>query len=95
MVRPGGTVIAIGGWRSVNLNLSPLVAREITLRGTFNFTPAEFAEALGLLAERSFDPAELISSTHAMADGAAVFAALTQSQADAIKVVLTSAEGNA
>lgn len=89
-LRPGGTLIAIGGWRSVNLNLSQLVAREISLRGTFNFTPAEFADSLNLLAEGYFDPSTLVSSTHAMADGASVFADLSQSQADAIKVVLTS-----
>jgi len=86
--RPGGIVVAIGGWRSVPLNLGPVVAREIQIRGTFNFTPQEFDEARCLLSERRFDPDCLITDSYPLADGAQVFAALAQSQAANIKVVL-------
>lgn len=88
-VRPGGTVIALGGWRTVEVNLAPFVAREITLRGTFNFTPDEFDLARGLLADRIFDPACLITGVEPLRGGAQVFARLAQGQGDSIKVVLT------
>ncbi len=91
-VRPGGVVVALGGWRTVPLNLGPVVAREVRLRGSFNFTPAEFDLARRLLAERAFDPRCLVTDIHPLAVGAAVFAALAQDQAERIKVVLVSPE---
>ncbi|MCC6804731.1 MAG: alcohol dehydrogenase catalytic domain-containing protein [Anaerolineae bacterium] len=91
-VRPGGRVIAIGGWRAVTLNLAQVVTREIQIYGTFNFTPAEFVEASQLLAEPAFDPLSLITDTYPLADGAAVFAELAANQAGSIKVILTSLE---
>lgn len=94
-LRPGGLLVAVGGWRSVELNLALLVAREITIRGTFNFTLAEFEQARRLLADRAFDPQRLITAVQPLASGAQVFAALAESQADSIKVVLSAREDTA
>lgn len=89
-LRPGGTLIALGGWRTIELNLPSLVAREIDVRGSFNFTPDEFTESLQWLAEHRFDPAGLVTATRPMEEGAAVFDELARSRAEAIKVVLTA-----
>lgn len=94
-LRPGGLLVAVGGWRSVELNLGPLVAREITIRGTFNFTPEEFEQARSLLAAGVFDPRRLITHVRPLRDGAQVFAALAEDQRDSIKVVLSAQEGTA
>lgn len=95
VLRPGGLLVAVGGWRSVELNLAPLVAREITIRGTFNFTLEEFEQARCLLADGVFDPQCLITDTQPLANGAQVFAALAESQAESIKVVLSVREDTA
>jgi L-iditol 2-dehydrogenase len=87
---PGGLLVAVGGWRTVELNLAPLVTREITIRGTFNFYPDEFEQAVRLLAEEAVDPHCLITGVRPLASGAAVFAALAANQTDSIKVVLST-----
>ena len=92
VVRKSGTVIAVGGWQTVPINLAWVVAREIQIRGTFNYTPDDFGEARRLLAEGLVDPARLVTDIYPMAEGAEVFARLARSQGDNLKVVLTTSE---
>jgi 2-desacetyl-2-hydroxyethyl bacteriochlorophyllide A dehydrogenase len=87
-VRPGGTVVAIGGWRTVPVDLSRLVTREIRVLGTFNYTPAEFAEAIGWLAEGRPDPARVVTDVREFSEAAAVFEALADGRLAGGKVVL-------
>ena len=92
-VRPGGMVIALGGWQTVPVNLGPLVAHEVTVRGTFNFTPTEFGAACQALAgepEAYLD--QMVTATYPMPDGAEVFAQMVADPAQHIKVVLTNAQ---
>lgn len=85
-----GTLVALGGWQTVTLDLPRLVGREIHLAGTFNYTPGEFELAQQWLAKRVFNPAVFITDLYPISDGAQVFARLAQSQSDSIKVVLTA-----
>ena len=90
-VRPGRMVVALGGWQTVSVNLGPLVAREINVRGAFNFTTAEFEEARRMLssaAEASLD--RIVTTSHPMMNGADVFDQMVENRAENIKVVLTS-----
>lgn len=90
-VRPGGTVVAIGGWQTVSVNLGPMVAREVTVRGTFNFTPPEFDTACQVLAGEAAARLNRIVTTQApLADGADIFKRLADSPSEHIKVVLTN-----
>lgn len=90
-VRPTGAVIAMGGWQTVSVNLGPLVAREITVRGTFNFTPSEFEDACRILGgEDSAGLDRIITTVRPLCEGADVFERLASNQAEHIKVVLTS-----
>lgn len=89
-VRPGGTVVALGGWQTVPINLGPFVARELTLKATFNFTPDEFDLARRWLKEGLLDPSRIITDIHPLSEGASVFEALSRHQLDAIKVVLNN-----
>jgi 2-desacetyl-2-hydroxyethyl bacteriochlorophyllide A dehydrogenase len=86
----GGTVIAIGGWRTVPIDLSYLVAHEIHLIGSFNYTPEEFDEARLWLGEGRFDLSPMMIDSRPLAEGAAVFSELVGNRPKAIKVVLTS-----
>ena len=89
-VRRGGIVVAIGGWRAVELGLDLLVREEIELRGSFNYTIAEFEEACLWLAEERFEPDLLVTDLRPMRDGAEAFAELARRRGVSIKVVLTS-----
>ncbi len=88
-VRPGGIVVALGGWKTIPVDMARLVGREIQIRGTFNFTPEEFANVLCWLKQRCFDFTLLVTDEYSLAEGAQVFARLIHHPADSIKVVLT------
>ena len=90
MTDKGGTVVALGGWKTVPLDLTRVVARELHIAGSFNFMLAEFIEALGWLAETRFDPHLLVTEIHPLADGASVFADLSAGRTEGIKTVLIS-----
>ena len=62
--------LGLGG--DASLPLSALVAKEITLRGTFRFQE-EFALALDVLARRAIDPLPLLSATLPLAEAVAAF----------------------
>jgi threonine dehydrogenase-like Zn-dependent dehydrogenase len=90
-VRPGGLVMAVGGWRTVPVDLSRLVTREIHVRGTFNYTPGEFAEALNWLVEGRPQARRIVTDVRRLADGPAVFEELAGGRPPAGKVVLVPA----
>jgi threonine dehydrogenase-like Zn-dependent dehydrogenase len=93
-VRLGGTVVAIGGWRTVPLDLSYLVTHEVHLVGTFNYTPAEFDEARLCVQDGRFDTRPLAVNVRPMAEGVAVFENLVRNPGGAIKTVLVPPEAN-
>jgi 2-desacetyl-2-hydroxyethyl bacteriochlorophyllide A dehydrogenase len=88
-IRPGGLVVAIGGWQSVPLDLIRIVTREVIVLGTFNYTPAEFTQALQWLADGRLDAQRLVSRVCRLEDGAAVFAELAAQGGGEGKTVLT------
>lgn len=92
VIRPGGTVIAIGGWQSVPIDLIRVVAYEVQIKGSINYTPAEFKEACRWLGEGRLKPEYLITHIRPLSEGAAVFEELVQHPEDYIKVVLTTNE---
>ncbi|MDE2515395.1 MAG: L-idonate 5-dehydrogenase [Rhodospirillales bacterium] len=72
-LRPGGTIVQVGiGGAEWKLPINTLVAKEITLRGTFRFH-AEFALAVDLLASRRIDPMALLTTVMPLADAVAAF----------------------
>jgi len=87
-IRPGGVVVAIGGWQTVPLELSRVVTREASVLGTFNFTPAEFTQALQWLAGGRLDAGRLVSRVCRLDEGAAVFAELASHGGGEGKTVL-------
>ncbi len=89
-VELGGTAVALGGWRSVPIDLRRLVAREITLRGSFNFTPDEFARAARWLSEGRVDTARLMSGMQKLSEGARVFEDIAARRIGGVKIMLTN-----
>jgi L-idonate 5-dehydrogenase len=72
VARPGAVIVQLGLGGDASLPLSALVAKEITLRGTFRFQE-EFALALDVLARRAIDPLPLLSATLPLAEAVAAF----------------------
>lgn len=89
-VRKGGTIVLFGGCKSgavVRFKAERLHYDEITLSGTFHFTPHDVAKAFGLLKDRKVDVRKLISGTYPLKDIKEVFARLVKG--DGIKYALT------
>ena len=89
-VRKGGTIVLFGGCKSgavVKFNAERLHYDEITLKGTFHFTPQDVTKAFGLLTGKKVDVRKLISGTYPLKDIREVFAKLAKG--DGIKYVLT------
>ena len=72
LVRPRGTIVQIGVGGEVKLPMNVLVAKEISLRGTFRFD-AEFDLAVRMMGEGLIDVRPVISDTVAVADARAAF----------------------
>jgi threonine dehydrogenase-like Zn-dependent dehydrogenase len=82
-------LVAIGGWQFVNLNLQKLVGREISIKGTLNYSPEDFNTALEWLVQGVFDPGLIITDEYPLSDGARIFNSLSQNIGDSIKTILT------
>ena len=82
-VRRGGTVILFGGCRTgtkVTFNAERLHYDEITLKGTFHFTPDDVKNAHSLLRNKKIDVNKLISGTFRLKDIQNVFSKLVSGE---------------
>jgi threonine dehydrogenase-like Zn-dependent dehydrogenase len=87
-VRNAGSVVVLGlGDAEGAFPMAVLVRRAITVRGQFAYSRAEFAGAVGILAESDLDLGWL--SDAALAEGAQAFANLVERPAEFSKVLLT------
>ncbi len=82
-VRRGGTVILFGGCRAgtaVRFSAERLHYDEITLKGTFHFTPQDVKTAFLLLRNKAIDVRKLISGTYPLKDIQVVFSRLAKGE---------------
>jgi L-iditol 2-dehydrogenase len=89
-LRKGGTVVLFGGCKAdttVKFNAGRIHYDEITLKGTFHFTPEDVKKAFLLLKARKMDVKKLISGTYPLGDIQEVFAMLVKG--DGIKYAIT------
>ncbi|WP_431280609.1 L-idonate 5-dehydrogenase [Humitalea sp. 24SJ18S-53] len=84
--RPGATIVQMGLGDDITLPLSRLVAKEITLRGTFRFH-AEFAAAVDVLARGAINPMPMVTAVFRLDQAEEAFA-LASDRAKAMKVQL-------
>lgn len=89
-VAPGGTVVEIGSWSSLQLSLLQLTPREINVIGSFNYTAGEFSEAGEWLAAGRVDPTPLVTAVRPLAEGGAAFAELAEHPSRFLRIILTS-----
>ena len=87
VLRPGGVLVQVGiGGAEVPVALNTIVAKEITLRGTFRFF-GEFNQAVALLGSGRFDVSPLLTEIVPLADANRAFA-LASDRGLAMKVQL-------
>lgn len=89
LVRPGGCVLFIGLHDEASpLAANYLVRQEILIRGSFAYTPVDFADALGLLEAGLLAPAPTWLEERPLREGAQVFAGLIDGAIATPKVLL-------
>lgn len=83
----GGTAVFIGLEKgSGEIDLREAILRELSLHGSYAYTPDEFATAIELLARGRVNTAGWLSSA-ALADGQAIFAELATSSTPRVKAM--------
>jgi L-idonate 5-dehydrogenase len=86
MARPRTTIVQLGLGGDMQIPMNIVVAKEISLRGSFRFHP-EFAEAVSLINTRQVNVRPLITSTFPMEEAMAAFE-LASDRSRAMKVQL-------
>ena len=82
-VRKGGTVVLFGGCKPgtrVRFDAERLHYDEITVRGTFHFTPKDVKKAMMLLKSKEIKVKRMISGTYRLKDTAEAFQKLTKGE---------------
>ncbi|MEV6432857.1 zinc-binding dehydrogenase [Nocardia sp. NPDC051463] len=77
LVRPLGTIAKIGwGPQPLDFSLDPLVAKAVTLVGSFSHTHQTWERVLTLMATKALDMGPLIGGRYALQDWAEAFTAM-------------------
>jgi alcohol dehydrogenase/L-iditol 2-dehydrogenase len=87
LVRPNGTITKIGwGPEPLNYNLDPLVAKAVTLQGSFSHTYSTWERVLGLLSSGQINLEPVIGGLYPLADWETAFSRMEAG--DNVKSVL-------
>jgi L-idonate 5-dehydrogenase len=78
-VRPRGTIVQLGLGGDVSIPVNVLVAKELSMIGSFRFHP-EFALAVKLISERRVDLSPLLTATYPLSDAVSAFEAANDRQ---------------
>jgi L-iditol 2-dehydrogenase len=90
----GGQVIVLGmSEREIPVDMFDVVAREIRLEGSFNYTFKEFKRTVGMLPSLRPQLERVVSHRVPLADGADLFRRLARGETGMSKVVLTGGPG--
>jgi threonine dehydrogenase-like Zn-dependent dehydrogenase len=88
MVRPGGVIVHAGLLPGHDgLDIRKITLQEITLTGTYCYTPTDFRQTVAALATGAFGTLGWVEE-RPLSDGAAAFAAIDQGSTPAAKIVL-------
>jgi L-idonate 5-dehydrogenase len=85
-IKPGATIVQVGIGGEMTLPMNVVVAKEITIRGTFRFDQ-EFAWAVGFIASKAIDVAPLLTEIIPLSDAVRAFE-LASDRTRAMKVQL-------
>jgi 2-desacetyl-2-hydroxyethyl bacteriochlorophyllide A dehydrogenase len=89
LVAPAGQIVEIGVPSSPStLHMAAITTRELLIRGSLAYTPADIGEAIGQLASARIPAAELITTIAPLEDAEHWFTELTSGATRQIKVLL-------
>lgn len=89
LVRPGGVIVHVGLLPgSDGYDIRRVTLQEITITGSYCYTPDDFGAALSALAQGDMGPLEWVAA-RPFPDGVQAFADLDKGHVDAAKIVLT------
>ena len=92
LVRPGGRVVYIGLHDEASpLAANYLVRQEVSIQGSFAYTPEDFARALALLAAGVVAPSPAWVEERPLGAGGAAFAGLVDGSITTPKIILRPA----
>lgn len=90
MVRSGGRVVLVALiHHTAEIDLMPIVARQISILGSYMFTN-EMQDVMQMIADKKLNVDELVTSTHPLKDGKKVFDVLCGPTCNKVKVILTN-----
>ena len=88
-VKNGGNVVMVGvSLKPETVPTGRIALKEINLKGSFSYTPEEFAQALDLMTKKLIDVTKFIDDTVSLDEVQDAFMRLTSSKDDAIKIVI-------
>lgn len=88
LVKPGGVIVHIGLLPGQEgLDIRRITLQEITFRGTYCYSDADFREVVAMLGIGAFGSLDWVADM-SLAEGAAAFAALDQAEIAAAKIML-------
>jgi threonine dehydrogenase-like Zn-dependent dehydrogenase len=95
LARPGGTVVWVGNAEpDVTVSMQRVVTAEVTIAGSYAYTPEEFRESVRRLPTLSW-LADVVDAVLPLKAAPAAFADLAAAQAHALKVILDPTLGSA
>ena len=90
MVRSGGRIVLVALiHHKAEMDLLPVVARQISILGSYMFTN-EMQDVMQMIADKSLNVDGLVSSTYPLEKGKAIFDILCGPTCDKVKIILTN-----
>jgi threonine dehydrogenase-like Zn-dependent dehydrogenase len=94
LARPGGMVVWVGNAEpDVTVSMQRVVTTEVTIAGSYAYTPEEFRESVGRLPTLSW-LADVVDAVLPLEAAPAAFADLAAAQANVLKVILDPTLGS-
>lgn len=88
-VKPGGTVVMVGvSLLPITIPSTPIVLRELNLKGDIAYTEKEFDDCIDFIATKRINVNKYISAIVGLEEGQASFERLTSGKDSAIKIIL-------
>lgn len=88
-VKPGGTVVMVGvSLLPITIPSTPIVLRELNLKGDIAYTEKEFDDCIDFIAKKRINVDKYISAVVGLEEGQASFERLTSGKDSAIKIIL-------
>lgn len=89
LTRPGGELVVLGNFdQQLTLPLQRLVQQETIIRGSYAYTPQDFADAVDLVNRKHLELGKLITDTCTLADTPQVMTQLARGERRATKIVI-------